>query len=161
MTDSTITDDDDGTLDRFNVDVGGETYTVWQLAHLADCGSPDDLDSAGAIFLRSVASAADEIIDTYREEKTPEDRYDYDSEIHQAADNAPDVYTHQRWLEFVDLAAYQENLDDLGGTSGDMERDAGVALYIIAERLLHALVEAAGPFDNEDETDDDDSEVMA
>src|ERR1017187_5921085 len=98
MTDDTYTEPG-----NFRVSVGGTDYTVWQLANMADCASPDSLDSAGADFLRSVAYSTDELIDTYRENKTPEVDYDYSGEMAEIADNAPDVYTSTRWAQFVDL----------------------------------------------------------
>jgi hypothetical protein len=41
---------------------------------------------------------------------------------------------------FVDLAAWQEDIEEFGPIT-DMEQGAGVALYMIAERLLTAIVE--------------------
>ncbi len=102
------------------------------LANLAECGGPDKLDSVGAAWLRSVWSTAVEAADYGADEDT----------IHEVADGCVPIYTHSRWVTFVDLAGWQEDLDDIGGGSGDMTRDAGVALYLIAERLVrHVLVE--------------------
>lgn len=103
-----------------------------QLARMAGCGDPDTADSAGSRFLFSVRDAVADAIDN--------DEMDEDT-AHEIADSAPDVYTHQRWLEFVDLAAYQEDVSEYGPTDDDLTRLAGVALYAIAERLVAALVE--------------------
>lgn len=111
--------------------------TVWQLARLAECADPDTFESAGAKFLIHVEDAVAEALEA---DELDEDR------IHEIADSAPDVYTFQRWLEFVDLAAWQEDLDDYvpdPSMSNDMSAMAGVALYMIAERLVRALAEDA------------------
>lgn len=113
---------------------------VYELARMADCGSPDSLESPGARFLESVRDAVAEAA-----EGNPEND-DWSEEAAQIADDAPDVYTHQRWLEFVDLAAYQEDPTELGEIS-DMTAAAGICLYIIAERLAFALFELAAEGD--------------
>ena len=65
---------------------------------------------------------------------------EYDAEqplrISELADSAMTVYTHDIWLEFVDLCAYREDVEDLGG---DMNERATYALYSIAHRLMHTL----------------------
>jgi hypothetical protein len=48
------------------------------------------------------------------------------------------IYTHERWQVFVDLQAYQEDVSEYGDAD-DLTNAAGVALYMIAERLVHAL----------------------
>jgi len=130
-------------------------YTVWQLASMADCASPTAEDSAGGKFLRSVADRTAEQIEAYREERTSEDRYDYSGELAEIADGAPDVYTYQMWKEFVDLCAYREDPSELGADSSDMDQCARVCLYVIADRLVRALVDEAGPFDEDDEDGDE------
>jgi hypothetical protein len=106
------------------------TKNPYELASLAECASPDSLTSPGASFLERVADAADSI----REEGGDEDN------VSEAADSAVPVYTHERWQVFVDLAAYNEDVTELGATGDDLTGCAGVALYMIAERLLHALL---------------------
>ena len=104
--------------------------TVWTLAGMADVGSPDSVTSPGALWLQRVAGAASEL------------EADRDGDdVAELADSLVPIYTHERWQVFVDLAAYNEELDDLGGPSGDMTNDAGAALYMIAERLLMAVAE--------------------
>jgi hypothetical protein len=70
------------------------------------------------------------------------------------ANNAPDVYTHTLWLEFIDLCAYREDPSDLGVDASDMEKAARVCLYLIAERLANVLFDEY----NEDGPDDDDED---
>ncbi len=60
------------------------------------------------------------------------------------ADGAVPVYTGERWAVFADLAAYNEDPGDIGGWPADLTDAAGVALYVIAERLALALVESWG-----------------
>lgn len=106
---------------------------------LADCGSPDSLDSAGMAFLTSVRDAVVEAIEAGTFDPDDDSRDNDNGEVHQIADNAPDVYTHARWKEFVDLAAYQED-PEMGEWPDDLTETAGVALYQIAERLVYGLL---------------------
>lgn len=105
------------------------TLNAYELARLADCGSPDTPESPGAALLLSVQDDVNDL-----------DARPDDDDTHQIADGAPDVYTYKRWQEFVDLAAWQEDLDELGGTPEDLTEAAGVALYIIARRLADRLI---------------------
>lgn len=121
---------------------------AYQLAHMADVQSPDSLESPGAEWLVQVASYADEL------ESGDQD------DITQAADSVVPIYTHNRWQVFVDLCAYTEDITDLSA-SPDMTDQAGVALYMIAERLLTALVDAlveAKAEDGDDDPELDDTE---
>lgn len=116
--------------------------TAFRLANDADCACPDELDSAGARFLLSVLRdtcyRADEIEPEGWEDLTER----LDDDLHEIADSAPDVYTYTRWLEFVDLAAWQEDPTELTGNAGDnMTEMAGVCLYIIAERLARSILD--------------------
>lgn len=122
-----------------------DPLNAYELARLADCASPDKPDSPGAKFLESVQDGAREAVADYLED-APADMdgidsndLDEDGRLHEIADNAPDVYTYTRWLEFVDLAAWQEDPADLGGMPDDLTTAAGVCLYLIASRLVHAL----------------------
>jgi hypothetical protein len=109
--------------------------TVWQLAGLAGCSSPDSVDSAGAAWLVRVARDAEELAEDQGDDLT-------DGIAERADSNVP-IYTHELWSIFVDLGAYQEDVSELIGAGTDMEKMAQVALYMIAERLLSALLEAA------------------
>jgi hypothetical protein len=109
--------------------------TGYRLANEAGCASPDSVVSAGAKFLNSVRDAVVECVETIEEGEIEE----WDDQINEIADNAPDVYTSTMWAEFVDLGAYQEDPTDLGVDGSDMDQSARICLYIIAERLARAL----------------------
>ena len=136
--------------------------TTWHLANLAGCGSPDRPDgigvsppadlstvapSPGAKFLRSVADDLAERIayhfaDLDLDPAGCDLARELDEGLHEVADAAPSVYTGARWAEFADLAAWDEDAAELGASADDLTGAAGVALYMIAERLARALVEA-------------------
>ena len=136
------------------------TTGPYALAGHADCGAPDSDTSAGAEFLYSVRDAVIEAV----EQMDPDDWNDdlaamvedlNDDRVHEIADAAPDVYTHTRWAEFVDLAAWQEDPTELGADASDMEATAGVCLYLIAERLARVILADLAE-QNEQITDPDD-----
>jgi len=107
---------------------------------LADCLCPDADDSAGGKFLADVRDKVVKLIEDGVLDPESDHRDNYDGEISTIADNAPDVYTHTKWSEFVDLGAYHEEpeFDDDWGT--DLDKAASMALYQIAERLAYALI---------------------
>lgn len=121
------------------------SYTSWQLARLAEVSDPDEHDgigfsadqgvtprdgSPGARFLRSVAYDVAEFVNDESDDQ------DQDERMHEIADGAVPVYTHELWQTFVDLAAYTEDVSD------ELEKVAQLALYMIAARLAAALIEA-------------------
>jgi len=124
-------------------------YTPYELALLASCASPDTPDSAGARFLRRLASAAQEVAEEYRQNQTPEDDWDYNGELSELADSAVPIYTHELWSVFTDLAAYREDPTDLitGVDLKNLDKVACVCLYIIAERLVYEIIRDASPFE--------------
>jgi len=139
-------------------------FSTWHLADLAGCGSPDRPDgigvsppadmstvdpSPGAKFLRSVADdiagrIAYVFADTDLDPASCDLARELEDEVHEVADGAPYVYTHTRWRQFTDLAAWQEDAAELGASADDLTGADGVALYMIAERLAAALVEKWG-----------------
>lgn len=122
---------------------------------LAACGTPDTLESAGAKFLTSVRDALVEAVESGRIARDGGDGNENVSDvIHEIADGAPDVYTATKWAEFIDLAAYQEDPSELGADAADMDNMASVCLYIIAERLCHALLTELAA-DADDDTEDE------
>ena len=125
-------------------------YNAYQLAGDADCSTPDRLDSAGALFLLSVRDGVVDRLEHFDEDDLEAWALDdgtINDVVHEVADDAPDVYTHTLWSEFVDLAAYQEDPTDYGVDASDMEQCARVCLYAIAERLATALFdEVRGPY---------------
>ncbi len=112
-------------------------YNVWELAQMADCASPDDEHSPGATFLLRVQ---DDMAERFTWAADNDEVVDEDA-AHEVADSAVPVYTHQRWQVFGDLCAYQEDITDYRTDAADMTATAGVALYLIAERLAFALLE--------------------
>lgn len=105
--------------------------TINQLARLAECSEPISEDSPGGAFLRYVEQGV----------RDAEERGWTDESSHEIADGAPDTNTWARWQEFVDLGAWEEDVNDLVGGSEDMTTLAGFALYMIAARLANALHE--------------------
>lgn len=144
--------------------------TVYALANLAAPAGPDSADSPGASFLDGVRTyflerfdyaigehngtpTADDIrraIDVIKDEAA--------SEI---ADSAVPVYTYQRWQTFTDLAAWEEDVDELGDADQGMTALAGVALYLIAERLVIALAESLDEWADDVEANEDDADSPA
>lgn len=116
-----------------------------QLARLADVSSPDSLDSPGALFLArvrdSIVDAAGEVGRLVDEDGCIVGDDEASDLAHEVADEAPSIYTHEVWTQFVDLCAYDEDLEDYVDESSDMESRARVALYLIAGRLALALVD--------------------
>lgn len=139
-----------------------DTHTIFALARMAGCADPDNGDSPGARFLVSVADAASEHWYAYG----PDGADDHDA-VWEIADGAVPVYTHELWATFVDLAAYNEDdehgfmADALSHGHADLGKLAGIALYQIAERLVHAVLtdhaESAAMFADDDEPGDDDA----
>lgn len=131
-----------------------DKLTAYRLAHMAGCGDPDSRESVGAQWLLSIATDVPEI----RERITQGD--DVGDLVDQYADDAVPIYTHQMWITYVDLCAYNEDVTELVDYDGLANPDgagrygagklAAIALYLIAGRLLHALIEEA-----DDETDED------
>jgi hypothetical protein len=124
--------------------------SINRLAGDAGCSDPDSGNnepmSDGARLLNQVRDGVIEAI-----EYAPDAR-DYDDQISEIADSAPDVYTHRLWSEFVDLGAYNEDPTELGFDGSDMEQGARVCLYIIADRLARSLFDmVADQSDDEEE----------
>jgi hypothetical protein len=112
---------------------------AWELASLANCGEPDNSASPGAMFLAHVRDAFTDARE--RGETDPDGDW-----LHELADSAVPVYTHSRWLTFVDLNGWEVDASDFGDdVSADaLTEHAGVVLYVIAENVLHALVHLSG-----------------
>lgn len=133
----------------------------WRLSHAAECGSPDSLTSPGAVFLGRVRDALLEAVEWKLTDESAETLTEALSSVdsdgtHELVDGAVPVYTHERWSAFVDLQAYSEDTDELtGGENVEMTDRAGIALYVIGERLATVLrgdLERAA-----DELDDDEN----
>lgn len=123
--------------------------TAFELAGMAGCGTPDSSESAGARLLAGVRDAVVEAAEAGRlGAESAEDAIDV---AHGIADAAPDVYTHTRWQEFLDLCAYQEEPEIDGEWPANLTDAAAVALYQIARRLAEALLTELDDEDDEDE----------
>jgi len=139
------------------------SHNVFQLATLADCYSPDSDDSPGAAFLARVAR---DVADRVNEEAGTDVIRDLVSDLtedgaHEIADSAVPIYTHERWQAFVDLGAYNEDTREFGAMD-DLTDAAGIALYLIAERLVRALAEElTEALDEDDDSDDDGYWIVA
>lgn len=114
-------------------------WTAYRLANEADTQSPDSNESAGARFLTAVR---DSIVEAWEYNDSDMDEDAISDAISAAADEAPDIYTHVMWSEFVDLSAYQEDPTELGFDGSDMEQGARICLYMIAERCARAVASA-------------------
>lgn len=112
---------------------------AYTLADMASCGQPDSLSSPGARMLESVR---DSVVDMIGSGSITLDDFNDDGQISGIADDAPNVYTHGRWQQFVDLTAYEEEPEFSDEWPKSLTEAAGIALYQIADRLAHALCEA-------------------
>ncbi|MET0711062.1 MAG: hypothetical protein ABWZ30_00960 [Jiangellaceae bacterium] len=122
-------------------------YSANELATRAGCASPDSPASEGAQFLTTLRTTFLEALD-YREITPGGDNVDA---ILERAEGAADTYTHTRWQEFVDLAAYTEDYDEYnfaGEPTTDLFELAGYGLTAIARRLLEALTAELTAGDN-------------
>jgi hypothetical protein len=116
-----------------------ETKTVWTLANMVEM-NPASSESVGARWLLLVQMGVGEVLQQVAE------GYDRSDAVHEVADGMVPVYTHEVWEVFTDLGAWtvSEDANELCDASTDMEQRAKVCLYVIAERLLVALLEGAG-----------------
>ena len=114
------------------------TYSANRLAHLAGCASPDSAESAGAEYLLAVRN---NVVEAYRYIFDHGDRFDLEH-LHEAVDSAVPIYsTHHLWSVFVDLAAYQTDVEDM---SPSLDNYPGVALYTVGMALGEALCDEMG-----------------
>jgi hypothetical protein len=117
--------------------------TVWELARIAECSDPDTDSSPGADFLRHVENSVKEALAYGHEQDYDVTDEDWQSSTaSEVADQCVPVYTHNLWVTFVDLAAYSEDVSELGMESvptDELEKLPSLALYMIGERLALAL----------------------
>ena len=109
-----------------------KNLSVYEMANLADCGTPDSRTSAGA-----------DLFDTIRVNLIDSLNFDADAPIEVAgiADSSLNVYDHQIWLQFVDLCGYNEDLSDGMALGSTMTQQANYVLASIAERVIVAICE--------------------
>lgn len=113
---------------------------VFRLAKMADCAAPDSSASPGGVFLASVREA---VADRLKEESSDTDYVspaDWQDAQREIANAAPDVMIHERWRQFIDLAAYREPSGSEGWASADLTEIAAEALSQIAYRLAGELM---------------------
>ncbi|WJN62923.1 Ocr-like antirestriction protein [Streptomyces phage phiScoe23] len=121
-------------------------YGAYRLARLADTGNPAEHWSAGAKLLTGVRDSVIEAVeyeldDSVTLAEAAEAVRDGDS-LGEIADGAPSIYTAELWNQFHDLSAWQEDLEELGGEpTNDLNKQAGLAVYLIAYRLASVLLE--------------------
>ena len=126
--------------------------SVPHFASIADCHTPPH-GSDGARLLAHVAGETGVEIAWILDDLGPDatatqivaavqrfrDGEDDDERAREIAEGAPDVYTHTRWAEFVDLNAWQEDVSEWDGAGAELTDLAGYALAEIARRLVDAL----------------------
>jgi len=114
-----------------------KALTPYALADLAGVAAPDSPTSAGAGWLDTIRV---DVIDMLHDDEISDDS------IHEHADSAVSVYKHERMTIVVDLAIWDEDIEEYAGDSGEVTilGLAGLAQYVVAERLIRALIESAG-----------------
>lgn len=136
---------------------------------VADIAGPDSETSEGAKFLVRVRDALVEALEWRVEHDDDGDLARAAAyireESHELSDGAVPIYTYERWLTFVDLAAWNVDISEYGETE-DMTSAAGVALYEVARTLIDALCEYVGTYwselqDEGEQDDDEDQELDA
>lgn len=135
--------------------------TAYTLANMADTPSPDSPESVGAVFLSAVRDSVTEQLDYYFSGDYAEYAEDLPTFVdsirelstfsHEIPDAAPSIYTHERFQQLTDLCAYQEDVSEYGPAS--IEETAGYALYMVAERLVSALLDYVADFEPADAED--------
>lgn len=115
--------------------------SAYALASDADCASPDNSESPGALFLVRVRDSVLEHVEAIRDK-----RDDFGSEFEyvgmdaEIADSSVPIYTHDLMLTYVDLAAYNEDVSDFGAPTDGIQH-AQFALYTVARNLVSTLAE--------------------
>jgi hypothetical protein len=107
-----------------------------------DVAGPDSDTSPGALFLGRVRDAIIETLEWKVENDDPDLAHAarvLRDDSHELADAAVPVYTHDRWLTFTDLAAWQVDVSEYAGGGEDMTQLAGIALYEVARQLVDEI----------------------
>jgi hypothetical protein len=131
-----------------------EKRNAYQLANDADVTTPDSLESHGSTFLLAVQDAVHEAIEDADGDTTADDLRDNVAEM---INGLVPIYTYQKWMTFVDLAAWQEDAQEMIGedvvkVDAALDQLSDVALYQIADRLAYRIIEAwEEDQDNEDD----------
>lgn len=107
----------------------------YTLSRLADCATPDNKQSPGAVFLLDVADDYQNRADAYGD--TDPDDLPF-TIADDACYNAESRGTHGFILAAVDLCAYQEDVDH-GDPNATAHSILTAAMFQIAARLIQAL----------------------
>lgn len=130
--------------------------SAYVLSDRADCSSPDSHTSDGAQFLGNLRDATIGHVDYLRGEGADPDSVDWSDARYSITEEVePSIYTHARWMQFVDLEAYHQDIEDLGDGVTDMFDLAGLYLLEIAHTLVGSLLEELREAWNEDIADDE------
>lgn len=120
-----------------------EQMPTWEIAEGSGCAVPDSSTSPGADFLDTVRVCTLDAIADVNDDDLLTLGEALDDRFHEIADGSVDVGTYARWISFVDLMGWQEEIADLGEIDGDdLTNDvAGRALYVIGERAARWIVD--------------------
>jgi hypothetical protein len=120
---------------------------AYELANDADVTTPDSPESHGATFLLSVQDAVLEAIEYNREQYGEVSGDDLRDNVSDIIDGLVPIYTYQKWMTFVDLAAWQEDASEMFGSDvvkvdEALDQLSDIALNQIADRLAYRLIES-------------------
>lgn len=119
---------------------------------LADCQFPDLSDSPGGLLLTHTRDA----FLSWMQGNPEATRDDILDACGQIIDDMVSIYTHERWQQFVDLGAYNEESES-GEWPDDLTEAAAVALYQILDRMVGAFAEMIDEAEEEPEEDDEEA----
>jgi hypothetical protein len=108
-----------------------KSINAYYMASFIDIATPASLSSKGAEFLDGLRYY---LLAWFNENDEPVN-------VGQVAEYAVPIYTHDTWETFVDLCAYNEDIEDWVDESMDMNQRASMALYSIAERYVTTFCE--------------------
>lgn len=144
-------------LARYIAHVDG--YTARDLLNLAEVPNGDaytgPADADGKRALTVGADMLDTVWCNFRDALNGADSWDdaqgsqLADDAHEWADGAVPIYNHDRARALLDLQAWDEDTSELG-EAGDIITTIGWALYGIANRLAHALVQEFEDADRND-----------
>jgi hypothetical protein len=106
-----------------------KSINAYYMASIIDSASPSSLSSPGAELLDGLRYY---ILEWLNENDEPLD-------VVQVVDSALPIYNHDIWETFVDLCAYNEDIEECA--TGDMTQRASFALYLIGERFVTTFCE--------------------
>lgn len=111
---------------------------------LADCASPNSRESAGALLLTRTRDAFLEFVESNPDATADDIRND----IRTITADMVSIYPHERWQQFIDLAAYQEE-SEIGQWPSDLTETASAALYQIIDRMVYRFADLIADIDED------------